>query len=207
MTEPTPAAPSADRWVWIDLEMTGLDPATCVILEIASIVTDRELNVIAEGPDLVVHQSDEVLDSMSEWCVEHHGKSGLTAACKASAISLEQAEEQTLAVLRAHVEPGAAPICGNSVGLDWRFIRAHMPRLAAFLADRIIDVTTVKELARRWHPDAPPLVKAGGHRALADIEESIAELAHYRAHVFRAPDSSAPDSSGADSSAPDSKEL
>ena len=170
--------------MWIDLEMTGLDPATDTILEIASIVTDHELNVLVEGPDIVIHHPDEVLDGMSEWCVEHHGKSGLTQACRDSTISLAEAEAQTLALLREHCEPGTSPLCGNSIGLDWRFIRAHMPALDAFLADRRLDVTTIKELAKRWYPDAPKLEKAGGHRALADIQESIEELRLYRKSVL-----------------------
>lgn len=172
-------------WVWIDLEMTGLDPKTCTILEIASIVTDAECEVIEEGPDLVIHASDTVLGTMSPWCIEHHGKSGLTEASRASTISLRDAETQTLEFLRKHTTPGASALCGNSIGLDWRFIRAHMQELAGFLADQLIDVTTVKELRKRWYPKSPTLRKAGGHRALADIQESIAELKLYKQSIFR----------------------
>jgi len=172
-------------WVWIDLEMSGLDPKTCTILEIASIVTDSECNVIEEGPDLVVHASDLALATMSPWCIEHHGKSGLTEACRASTLSLGDAEAQTLEFLRKHTSPGRSALCGNSIGLDWRFIRAHMKELAGFLADQLIDVTSIKELRKRWHPKSEKLAKAGGHRALADIQESIAELALYKRSIFR----------------------
>jgi len=171
-------------WVWIDLEMTGLDPKTCTILEIASIVTDTDCNVLAEGPDIVIHLSDTELATMSPWCIEHHGESGLTAASRESTVSLAQAEEQTLEFLRQHTGPRRSALCGNSIGLDWRFIQAHMPTLDAFLADQLIDVTTVKELRKRWYPSAAKLPKAGGHRALADIRESIEELALYKRTIF-----------------------
>ena len=171
--------------VWIDLEMTGLDPKTCTIVEIASIVTDTDLNVLAEGPDLVIHLTDLELATMSPWCIEHHGASGLTAASRASTISLRDAEVQTLDFLREHTRPGLSPLCGNSIGLDWRFIREHMKELDGFLADQLIDVTTIKELQKRWYPKSETLNKAGDHRALADIKESIAELALYRSTIFR----------------------
>ena len=171
--------------VWIDLEMTGLDPKTCTILEIASIVTDADLNVIAEGPDLVIHLSDTALATMSPWCIEHHGASGLTQASRESTVSLRGAEEQTLAFLREHTSAGQSPLCGNSIGLDARFLRAHMPELYGFLAPVLVDVTTIKELRKRWYPKAEALTKAGGHRALADIKESIEELALYRRTIFR----------------------
>lgn len=172
-------------WVWIDLEMTGLDPGTCAVLEIASIVTTADLEIVEEGPDLVIHQPDVVLASMSPWCIEHHGASGLTEASRASDVSLREAEEQTLEVLRRHCPEGKSPLCGNSIALDWRFLRVHMPELWGFLDYRLIDVTTIKELARRWYPDAPQPKKAGGHRALADIRESIEELRLYRDALFR----------------------
>jgi len=177
--------PADGPLVWIDLEMTGLDPKTCRILEIASIVTDGELEILGEGPDLVIHESEEVLAGMSAWCVEHHGESGLTAASKASTLSCGDAEEQTLEFLRQHTEARSSPLCGNSIGLDWRFIRAHMPALDAFLADRLIDVTAIKELQKRWFPASETPTKAGGHRALADIRESIEELRLYRRTIFR----------------------
>jgi len=179
------SSPPNGPWVWIDLEMTGLDPSTCQIIEIASIVTDPECNVIAEGPDLVIHQSDVQLATMSPWCIEHHGTSGLSDACRASTLSIRDAEEQTLAFLREHTSEGASALCGNSIGLDWRFIQAQMTELAAFLSGQLIDVTSVKELRRRWYPKSQKLAKAGGHRALADIQESIKELALYKSTIFR----------------------
>ena len=170
--------------VWIDLEMSGLDPNTCHILEIATLVTDGDLRVIAEGPELVVHQPDEVLDEMDDWCTEHHAGSGLSAAVRASTVSLADAEAQTVAFLAEHAAPGLSPLCGNSVGHDRRFIIEYMPRLDSFLHYRIIDVSTIKELSKRWSPDlaAPP--KMESHRALDDIRESIAELHFYREHLF-----------------------
>lgn len=186
----------APPWVWIDLEMTGLDPGSCVVLEIASIVTTPDLDILEEGPDLVIHQSDTVLATMSPWCIEHHGASGLTEACRASTLSLRDAELQTLEVIRRHCPEGKSPLCGNSIALDWRFLRAHMPELWAYLDYRLIDVTTVKELARRWYPRAPQPVKAGGHRALADISESIDELRLYREHLFRSEPEEPADAAG-----------
>lgn len=171
--------------VWIDLEMSGLDPDTCEILEIATLITDGELELIAEGPDLVIHQPDPVLDRMDTWCTQQHGNSGLTAQVRASTISLAEAEARSLEFIRAHCPPGKSPLCGNSIGHDRRFLLRHMPRLAAYLHYRSVDVSSVKELARRWYPDLAPLHKGETHRALDDIRESIAELRHYRAHVFR----------------------
>lgn len=171
--------------VWIDLEMTGLFPETCHVLEIASVVTDSDLEVIAEGPDLVVHQPDEVLAEMNEWCKVQHGESGLVDQIKASTVSLTDAEDQTIAFLRKHVPDGVSPLCGNSIGLDWRFIKVHMPRLAKFVSGELVDVTAIKELARRWYPEDKPPDKADTHRARDDIMESVAELKFYREHVFR----------------------
>ncbi len=171
--------------VWIDLEMSGLDPDTCKILEIATIVTDAELEIIAEGPDLVVHQPDEVLDAMDDWCTEHHGASGLTAGVKASTLSLAEAETQTLEFLAPHVEAGASPLCGNSIWQDRRFISRYMTKLDGFLHYRMVDVSTIKELARRWYPQTKAPAKSESHRALDDIRESIAELKFYRTHLFR----------------------
>ncbi len=172
--------------IWLDLEMSGLDPERCEILEIATIVTDGALNVLGEGPDLVVHQPDSVLDAMDEWCTQHHGESGLTAQVKASTISLAEAEAQTLEFLAQHCASGASPLCGNSIGQDRRFIVRYMPRLDAFLHYRSVDVSTIKELCRRWYPglQAPP--KRECHRALEDIRESIAELRFYQQNIFRA---------------------
>lgn len=171
--------------VWIDLEMSGLDPDTCEILEIATIVTDADLAIIAEGPELIVHQPDSVLDAMDEWCTEHHGESGLTAAVKASTISLAEAEKLTLDFVKEHVEAGSSPLCGNSIWQDRRFIVKHMSDLDAFLHYRLIDVSTVKELARRWYPDVTAPNKGESHRALDDIRESIAELRFYRTVLFK----------------------
>lgn len=170
--------------VWIDLEMSGLDPRTCQILEIATLVTDADLNVLAEGPELIVHQPDAVLDAMDTWCTEHHGASGLTAAVRASKVSLADAEAQTLEFLREHTTSGASPLCGNSIWQDRRFIVAGMPELDAFLHYRLVDVSTIKELARRWYPDVSAPPKAESHRALGDIRESIAELRFYRERLF-----------------------
>ncbi|MBX7079538.1 MAG: oligoribonuclease [Nannocystaceae bacterium] len=170
--------------VWMDLEMSGLDPDRCAILEIATIVTDAELRIVAEGPDLVIHQSDAVLDAMDEWCTKHHGDSGLTAAVRASTVSLLDAEAQTLAFVAAHCGPKAAPLCGNTIWQDRRFLVKHMPTLDAHLHYRLVDVSTIKELARRWYPQLDTPKKSDKHRALDDIRESIAELRFYRERLF-----------------------
>ena len=187
--EPQPCPPPPEgRLVWIDLEMTGLDPDRDRILEIATIVTDDELNLIAEGPDLVVHQPDALLDGMDPWNTEHHGDSGLTQASRESGISESEAEERTLAFLRRHVAEGASPLCGNTVHQDKRFLVGQMPRIDAYFHYRSVDVSTIKELAKRWYPaayEAAP-AKQGGHRAMEDIRESIAELRYYRGAVMQA---------------------
>lgn len=171
--------------VWIDLEMTGLNPDTDKIIEIATIVTDSDLNILAEGPQFVIHQSDQALDAMDEWCTEHHGNSGLTARVKASNISCAEAEQATLDFLKEWVPAGAAPLCGNSIGQDRRFMVRHMPTLEAFFHYRSIDVSTIKELGRRWAPDMVAAhKKSGTHLALQDIKESISELQHYQKHFF-----------------------
>lgn len=175
-----------DRLVWIDLEMTGLDPEQERILEIATIVTDADLNLIAEGPVLAVHQSDEILAAMDDWCTRTHGESGLTERVRKSTLSEVDAERQTLEFLEAHLEPGKSPLCGNSIGQDRRFLVKYMPRLEAFFHYRNLDVSTVKELARRWRPEVLDGVrKKGTHLALDDIRESIEELRHYRDTFFR----------------------
>ncbi|MEX1215665.1 oligoribonuclease [Saccharospirillum sp.] len=172
--------------IWVDLEMTGLNPDTNRIIEIATVVTDKDLNVIAEGPNLVVHQSDAVLDAMDEWCTTHHGESGLTQRVKDSTLSDAEAEAQTLAFLQDWVEPGQSPLCGNSIWQDRRFLIRYMPKLDEYCHYRNIDVSTLKELARRWRPEVlDGFQKKGSHRALDDILESIGELKHYREHFIR----------------------
>jgi oligoribonuclease len=177
-----------DRLVWVDLEMTGLDPASCTIVEIATLVTDADLNLIAEGPSLIVHQPPEALARMSDFVRELHTRSGLLDAIGRSITSLEQAEAETLAFLTQHTSQGAAVLAGNSVWKDRAFLEVYMPRIVAHLHYRMIDVSTVKELVRRWYP--PELMapkKQERHRALDDIRESIEELRWYRAKVFAAP--------------------
>ena len=172
--------------IWIDLEMTGLDPDTDVIIEMATIVTDSQLNVLAEGPTLVIHQSDEVLANMNPWCIEQHGKSGLTQRVRDSRLSEAQAEAQTIAFLEQWVPAGASPMCGNSIGQDRRFLVRYMPRLEAFFHYRNLDVSTVKELAARWAPEVKDAFKKdSSHLALDDIRDSIAELRHYREHFIK----------------------
>ncbi|MFN8017546.1 MAG: oligoribonuclease [Acidimicrobiales bacterium] len=174
--------------VWMDLEMTGLDPDRHVIVEIATIVTDDELNVVAEGPDLVVHQGPEALAEMDEVVVDMHTRSGLLEAIAASTVTLEDAGAQTLAFIREHVpDVRTVPLCGNSIGTDRRFLARYLPDIEEHLHYRSVDVSTLKELARRWCPDVLDSLprKATAHRALDDIRESIAELRHYRTHLFR----------------------
>ena len=173
--------------IWIDLEMSGLDPESCRILEIATVVTDGELNLLAEGPDLVVHQPGEVLDAMDEWNTVHHGQSGLTAAVRASQVSVAEAERLTLEFLAGHTAPGISPLCGNSIGQDRLFISRYMKKLDAFLHYRSVDVSSIKELSLRWYPDLEPPAKSKAHRALGDILESIEELRFYRKEIFRRP--------------------
>lgn len=171
----------SDHLIWIDLEMTGLDPESCFIIEIATIVTDNELNILAEGPNLVIHQPKEVMDAMDEWCTTHHGKSGLTQKVIESALSLEEAEQQTLKFVEEWTEKGKSPLCGNTIWQDRRFMLKYMPTLESWCHYRLIDVSTLKELSKRWQPalKGHP-AKTGQHLALADIRESISELAFYR---------------------------
>jgi oligoribonuclease len=184
---PDPVAGAQPPLVWIDLEMTGLEPDSCHILEIATIVTDGTLEHRIDGPELVIHHDEDVLAGMNPWCVEHHGQSGLTQRVRESRISLAEAEAQTVAFLREHAPIGRSPLCGNSVELDKAFIDRHMPALSAFLGPHTIDVTALKELARRWYPDVPPFPKNDTHRALDDIVESIGELRFYKTHLFQEP--------------------
>lgn len=174
-----------DNLIWIDLEMTGLEPETDRIIEIATIVTDANLNTLAEGPVLAVHQSDTLLGSMDEWCTRTHGETGLTQRVKDSDTSEREAELATIQFLTRWVDKGASPICGNSVGQDRRFLVKYMPELEAYFHYRTLDVSTLKELARRWKPDIlPGFKKQNTHLALDDIRESVAELAYYREHFL-----------------------
>jgi oligoribonuclease len=174
--------------VWMDLEMTGLDPARHVIVEIATIVTDDELEIVAEGPDLVVHQPPDAMAAMDDVVRVMHTTSGLLHAIEASTTSLEEAGRATLEFIAEHVpDPRSVPLCGNSIGTDRRFLAAHLPQIEDYLHYRSVDVSTIKELTRRWYPGALEAVprKATAHRALDDIRESIEELRWYREHVFR----------------------
>ncbi|WP_044870761.1 oligoribonuclease [Pseudomonas sp. LFM046] len=173
--------------IWIDLEMTGLNPDTDVIIEMATIITDSELNTLAEGPVIAIHQSDEILAGMDEWNTRQHGQSGLTQRVRESRISMAEAEAQTLAFLEQWVPKGKSPICGNSICQDRRFLFRHMPQLEAYFHYRNLDVSTVKELAARWAPSVRDGVKkSSSHLALDDIRDSIAELRHYREHFIKA---------------------
>jgi oligoribonuclease len=173
--------------IWIDMEMTGLDPTRDQILEIASLVTDAELNVLAEGPNLAIRQPEEVLAAMDEWNRTHHGQSGLLDRVRASQETLETAERQTLDFLARWCPPRTSPLCGNSVCQDRRFISRLMPALDRFLHYRHVDVSTIKELVLRWYPGIPPVKKKECHLALADIRESVEELRQYRRQVFLPP--------------------
>ena len=171
--------------VWMDCEMTGLDPATNVLLEIATIVTDYDLEIIARGPDLAIRRSKARLEAMDAWNRRTHKKSGLIDRVLREGVSTAEAERQTLAFLRRYCIARSAPLCGNSVGHDKRFIGKYMPKLYAFLNYRVIDVSSIKVLVSQWYGDKyKPPQKKEVHRALQDIEESIAELAYYRQHVF-----------------------
>jgi oligoribonuclease len=172
---------------WMDLEMTGLDPERHVIVEIATLITDDDLTVVAEGPDIVVHAGDDELAAMDEVVRAMHGRSGLLDAIRKSSVSLDEAGRQTMDFLRAHIpKERTVPLCGNSIGTDRRFLAAYLPEVENFLHYRSVDVSTIKELCRRWYPDAMASapVKAEAHRALDDIRESIAELAFYRSAIF-----------------------
>lgn len=177
---------SDQNLIWVDLEMTGLDPETHKIIEIASIVTDSELNILAEGPVLAIHQPEEELAKMDDWCTNTHTTSGLVERVRNSKISEQDAVAQTIEFLEKWVPKGASPICGNSIGQDRRFLYKHMPELEEFFHYRYVDVSTLKELARRWQPEVlNGFTKQGTHLALDDIRESIAELKYYRGTIFK----------------------
>jgi oligoribonuclease len=172
--------------IWIDLEMTGLDTQADYVIEIATIVTDSEINVLAEGPVIAIHQSDAVLERMDEWNMAQHGKSGLTERVKQSTVNEAEAERQTIEFLKQYVPQGKSPICGNSICQDRRFLARCMPELEAYFHYRNLDVSTVKELCSRWAPAvAKGFTKDSSHLALDDIRDSIAELKYYREHFFR----------------------
>ncbi|THF60996.1 oligoribonuclease [Pseudothauera rhizosphaerae] len=179
-------AQDQNHLIWLDLEMTGLEPDRDRIIEIAIVITDPQLDTVAEAPVIAVHQPDTVLDTMDEWNRNTHGKSGLTARVKASTVGEAEAEQQVLAFLKEWVPARTSPMCGNSVCQDRRFLARYMPELEAWFHYRNLDVSTLKELARRWRPEVYKGVeKKGKHEALADIHESIAELRHYRDNFLR----------------------
>jgi len=174
-----------DNLIWIDLEMTGLDPANDRIIEIATVVTDKDLNVLGEGPMLAIHEGKEVLDNMDEWCVNTHGASGLTKRVLESSIDVAEAERQTLEFLKQYVAKGKSPMCGNTICQDRRFMVNTMPELEQYFHYRHIDVSTIKELIKRWRKDLlSGHVKKGAHLALDDVMESIDELKYYRDHFL-----------------------
>jgi oligoribonuclease len=178
--------PRDDLLVWIDLEMTGLDPNKERIIEVATLITDADLNVVAEGPVIAVKQPDSQLAQMDEWNQKTHGESGLVARVKASTVSTAEAEQQTLDFLRHYVVSGSSPMCGNSIHQDRRFLEREMPALLNFFHYRNLDVSTLKEVAKRWNPGAlAGFSKRNVHLAMDDIKESIAELAHYRSTFLR----------------------
>lgn len=176
----------ADNLIWIDLEMTGLDPGRERIIEIATIVTNAELEVLAEGPVYAIHQSDALLDNMDSWNTRQHNASGLVQRVRASTITEREAELETLAFLKQFVQKGKSPMCGNSVHQDRRFLSLYMPTLEAFFHYRLLDVSTLKELALRWAPSvAAGFQKESKHQARDDVLESIAELKYYRENLIR----------------------
>ena len=183
-----PARPNDSHLIWVDMEMTGLRPEVDRIIEVAVVVTDSALNILATGPVLAIHQPDAVMAAMDSWNTATHGRSGLTARVKASDVTEANAQSMLIDFLRPWVPPGKSPMCGNSIGQDRRFMARTMPELEAYFHYRNLDVSTVKELCKRWRPEvAKAFAKRSAHTALADIEESIDELRHYRAHFFSMP--------------------
>jgi oligoribonuclease len=175
-----------DDLIWLDLEMTGLDPEIHTILEIGTVVTDADLNIVAQGPVIAIHHPERILTGMESWSQEHHGKSGLTQRCRDSKISLAQAEKETLTFLQKHCAPKKLPLCGNSIGQDRRFLVKYMPKLNDFFHYRNVDVSSIKELVNRWYPRTPHCPeKKKTHYVLDDILESIEELKYYRRTIFK----------------------
>ncbi len=186
MSQPLPASPNETHLVWVDMEMTGLRPEVDRIIEVAVVVTDGNLEVLAQGPVFAIHQPDSVLAAMDAWNTATHGRSGLTERVRASTVTEAQAQALLIDFLRPWVPPGKSPMCGNSICQDRRFMARTMPELEAYFHYRNLDVSTVKELCKRWRPEvAKAFAKRSAHTALADIEESIDELRHYREHFFR----------------------
>ncbi|WP_127470297.1 oligoribonuclease [Thiomicrorhabdus aquaedulcis] len=177
---------SDNNLIWIDLEMTGLEPKTHRIIEIATVVTDSNLNVLAQGPVIAIATAQADLDAMDDWCTTHHGQSGLTARVQQSGVSMLEAQQQTITFLGQYVDSGKSPMCGNSICQDRRFMVEQMPELEAFFHYRNLDVSTLKELAKRWAPNVfASHTKSDTHLAMNDIMESISELQHYRSHLFQ----------------------
>ena len=173
------------RLVWIDLEMTGLDPGENTIIEIATIVTESDLSIVAEGPSFAIDVGKEELAKMDNWNVKHHTENGLLDRIESEGVSMQNAERQTLEFLKEHCSPNQSPLCGNTIGQDRRFLRRYMPDLHEFFHYRSVDVTSIKILARSWYPEVGKWRKNSGHRALDDIRGSIEELAYYRDKLFR----------------------
>jgi oligoribonuclease len=186
MSQPDPPATNETHLIWVDMEMTGLRPEVDRIIEVAVVVTDRELAILARGPVLAIHQPDAVMAAMDAWNTATHGRSGLTARVRESTITEAQAQAELIAFLREWVPAGKSPMCGNSICQDRRFMARTMPELESYFHYRNLDVSTVKELCKRWRPEvARAFAKRSAHTAMADIEESIDELRHYREHFFR----------------------
>lgn len=176
---------SEKNLIWIDLEMTGLDTDNDYIIEIATIVTNQELEVLAEGPMIAIHQPDDLLEGMDEWNTNQHGQSGLTERVRRSSYTAEQAEAETIEFLKQYVPAGASPMCGNTICQDRRFMHRLMSKLENYFHYRHIDVSTIKELAERWKPELPKYQKSGNHLAMDDIKDSIEELKYFRKNVFK----------------------
>jgi len=173
-----------ERLVWIDLEMTGLDPDENTIIEIATIVTEGDLEIVAEGPAIAISQPESELAKMDDWNLTHHTENGLLDRVRNQGIPMVEAEQITLDFVSMHCDAGQSPLCGNTIGQDRRFLRRYMPDLHEFFHYRSVDVTSIKQLADRWYPNLPRATKPAGHRALNDIRGSIAELEYYRQHIF-----------------------